>query len=211
MKKFLDLNFDLSACERELSDFGALLADDRDLREREQIQPFFEQRLQLSAFTGLCMSDIGHVNRMVWKFPIFGDFEADLVVGDSKEGAYCFVEFEDGGEDSVFSRSGEKATREWSRRFEHGFSQLVHWFYMLDDMKNTQRRAQDFGYGETRFHGLLVIGRSAGIGDDERNRLRWRSARVVVNSHRIDCLTYDDLYDAMRRRIELYSDASKIS
>ena len=25
-------------------------------------------------------------------------------------------------------------------------------------MKNTQRRAHDFGYGETRFHGMLVIG-----------------------------------------------------
>jgi hypothetical protein len=211
MKKFLDLNFDLSACGRELADFGALLTGNRELREREQIQPFFEQRLQLSAFAGLCMSEIGRVNRVALRFPMFGDFEADLVVGNSKERAYCFVEFEDGGQDSVFSRSGEKATREWSRRFEHGFSQLVDWFYMLDDMKNTQRRAQEFGFGETRFHGLLVIGRSAGISNDERNRLRWRSDRVVVNSHRIDCLTYDDLHDAMCRRIELYSDASNMS
>ena len=35
---------------------------------------------------------------------------------------------------------------------------LVDWFYLLDDMKNTQRRAQDFGYEYTRFFGLLVIG-----------------------------------------------------
>jgi hypothetical protein len=211
MKKFLDLNFDLVAGRRELAEFGALLAANRELREREQIQPFFEQRLQLSASAGSCMFLIGQGNRVALKFPMFGDFEADLVVGNSEERAYCLVEFEDGGEDSVFSRSGEKATREWSRRFEHGFSQLVDWFYLLDDMQNTQRRAQDFGYGETRFHGLLVIGRSAGIGDDERNRLLWRSDRVVVNSHKIDCLTYDDLYHAMRRRIELYSVASEMS
>ncbi len=211
MKKFLDLIFDRAACGRELAEFRDLLAANRELRERDQIQPFFEQRLQLSAFAASCIFAIGRVNRVALKFPMFGDFEADLVVGNSRERAFCFVEFEDAGEDSVFSRSGEKATREWSRRFEHGFSQLVDWFYLLDDMKNTQRRAQDFGYGQTRFHGLLVIGRSAGISDDERNRLLWRSARIVVNSHRIDCLTYDDLYDALCRRIELLSDASEMS
>ena len=211
MKKFLDLDFDRAACKRELAEFGDLLATNRELRERDQIQPFFEQRLQLSAFAASCMFVVGRVNRVALKFPMFGDFEADLVVGNFKQRAFCFVEFEDAGEDSVFVRSGEKATREWSRRFEHGFSQLVDWFYLLDDMKNTERRARDFGFGQTRFHGLLVIGRSAGISDDERNRLLWRSARVVVNSHRIDCLTYDDFYDALCWRMELYSDASRMS
>ena len=59
MKKFLDLTLDLAACGRELAEFGALLAANRELRERDQIQPFFEDRLQLSAFAGSCMSDMG--------------------------------------------------------------------------------------------------------------------------------------------------------
>ena len=132
-------------------------------------------------------------------------------MGNSEERTFCFVELKTQERTAFLVRSGEKATREWSRRFEHGFSQLVDWFYLLDDMKNTQRRFQDFGYGHTRIDGLLVIGRSASISEDEHDRLRWRSDRVVVNSHKIVCLTYDDLYHALRRRIELFSVASKMS
>ena len=104
------------------------------------------------------MFDIGSPNRVASKFPMFGDFEADLVFGNSEERALLLRRIRGRRRGQRFFPSGEKATREWGRRFEHGFSQLVDWFYLLDDMKNTQRRAQDFGYGETRFHGLLVIG-----------------------------------------------------
>lgn len=163
----------------------------------------------MAAFAGSYSFEIPHVDRISFQFPVFGDFAADLVVGSYERRRYCFVEFEDAGEDSVFARSGDKTTREWSRRLEHGFGQLVDWFYLLDDMRNTQRAAQDFGHGHKRFYGLLVIGRSAGLSADEQNRLDWRSDRLLVNSHKIVCLTYDDLYTALRQRIEVYADPSK--
>ena len=42
VKKFLDVNYDRAACRREVAEFGDLLAGNPELRERDQIRPFFE-------------------------------------------------------------------------------------------------------------------------------------------------------------------------
>jgi hypothetical protein len=119
------------------------------------------------------------------------------------------VELEDGRPDSIFTKVGQKATKEWSRRFDHGFSQIVDWFYSLDDMKKTTRFAKDFGHGHIKFFGLLILGRTAGLSESDRARLRWRTEKVRVDSHPIDCLTFDDLHDSLRRRMSFYPAAPK--
>jgi hypothetical protein len=101
-----------------------------------------------------------------------GDFAADLVLGNRETGVFAVIEFEDGKPDSIFTRPRKKATTEWSRRFEHGFSQLVDWFAALDDFKKTDRFAKDFGHGHVTFIALLILGRSAGVTDHDRGRLR---------------------------------------
>jgi hypothetical protein len=127
------------------------------------------------------------------------------VVGDSAHRAYCFVEFEDAGANSMFVRQGKKATREWSSRFEHGSNQILDWFYKLEDMQKSDDFAARFEARSISFSGLLVIGRDQFLLPGERERLEWRSRNVVVASRNIVCMTLDGLADELEARLEAYS------
>lgn len=210
MKTIEEHRVDLAVCQRQLDEFSELLNASNTLVERDQIQPYFEQRRDLSALIGSYSMDIGRADRIAFKYPIRGDFQADLVVGNSGSQCYMFVEFEDAHEDSIFAIAGRKATSEWARRFEHGFSQLVDWLYALDDAKGTKRFAEDFGYGHVRFFGVMVVGRSSALSNEEENRLRWRSERILVNSNHIHCITFDDLHRQLTWRIEHYRAAADL-
>jgi hypothetical protein len=209
MKELADIVYDPAAVRRELTAFQRLLETKPSLSEQDDILPFFRKRRQLSAFIGTFSPDLGPAPQLGFEFPFLGDFAADIVLGDRARGEFCVVELEDDRPESIFTRAGKKATREWSRRFDHGFSQLVDWFYALDDLKRTERFTRDFGHGHVKFFGLLVIGRSAGLSESERSRLRWRTEKVRVNSHAISCLTFEDLHDYLTQRINFYPDVSR--
>jgi hypothetical protein len=210
MKKLEEIVFDPTQCRREIAAFKKLLQSKARLEEREEIQKFFKKRKQLSAFIGTYATNIGLADRLAYEFPLVGDFAADIMLGNSDKGIFCAIEFEDGKPDSIFTNVPKKSTTEWRRRFEHGFSQLVDWFYSLDDFKKTERFARDFGHGHITFLGLLILGRSAGISDSDRNRLKWRTEKVRVDSHTIECLTFDDLYQHLEWRISFFPQASKL-
>lgn len=205
MKQFIELRFNLGDCQRELNEFRQLLDSKSDLSEQNDIRPFFAARPQLSALMGTYAPEVGLADLLAYEFPIIGDFAADVVVGNKRRGAFCLIELEEASTNSIFTSNRNKATREWSRRFEHGFSQLVDWFYALDDLKTTKRFAKDFGYKHARFIGILVVGRSAALSEDDRSRLNWRSERVLVNSHYVHCLTFDDLYEHLAWRLSHYT------
>jgi hypothetical protein len=97
------------------------------------------------------------------------------------------------------------------RRFEHGFSQLVDWFYALDDLKKTSNFARHFGHGHIKCFGLLIIGRDADFSDADRARLKWRTEKVLVDSHPMHCLTFDDLYRILFQRMSYYPQASRFA
>jgi hypothetical protein len=204
MKDFLDLSFNPAQCQGELNQLGELLTSKKNLSEKKDLQPFFKARLQLTAFIGSFVPDIGLANHLAFEFPVHGDFVADIVVGNKERHAYCLIELEDASHDSVFTAVKGKATREWSRRLEHGFGQLVDWFHALDDQKNTQRFAKDFGYGHIRLSGMIILGRSDALTEDERNRPKWRSDKILVNSNSIRCFTFDDLYRDLSWRLGYY-------
>ncbi|MBI1904409.1 MAG: DUF4263 domain-containing protein [Planctomycetia bacterium] len=208
MKALEALSFDPIRCKKEVDELGALLKSKQGLEERKHLQPFFRKRRQLCAFIGSYAPDVFPADRVAFEFPLFGDFAADLVVGNSKSQSYCMVEFEDATGDSIFCKPKGKSTKEWSKRFDHGFSQLVDWFFSLSDLRNTERFARDFGLRHCRFHGFLLIGRSQFLSDEERSRLRWRAERVVVDSHAVNCLTFDDVYRDLSWRLRHYSDPS---
>jgi len=207
MKTFEEVSFNTRQCNQELNDFRKLLQGQPTLREREHLKPFFEQAKQLSAFIGTYVPDIGPANLLAFEFEIEGDFVADIVVGNRENQTFCMVELEEASPRGIFV-TGRRSAPEWSRRFEHGFSQLVDWFYALDDSKRTDKFANSFGYGHAKFHGLLVIGRSDDLSPRERNRLRWRGERVLVNSHPINCVTYDELHEDLSRRLDNYTAAA---
>jgi Domain of unknown function (DUF4263) len=94
----------------------------------------------------------------------FGDFKADILVGSKHEKEFCVIEFENGRQDTIFKKQRKRKNPEWSARFEHAFSQIVDWFYNLEDFKNTQGFSATFGPGHTSFTELMVTGLFGGCG-----------------------------------------------
>jgi len=209
-KNLEEIIFDPAKCRTELAAFRKLLDSNRELRERKQVQQFFKKRKQLSAFIGTFAVNLGPAKLIAFEFPFMGDFSADIVLGNRETSTFCVVEFEDGKSNSIFKKVANKSTTEWSPRFEHGFSQLVDWCCTLDDFKKTDRFAKDFGHGHIRFTALLILGRNAGVSEQDRKRLRWRTEKVRIDSHTVECLTFDDLYESLNMRISFYPEASKL-
>ena len=197
MKEFKPVLFDPAQCRKELDRFKALLDSRSELSERDDLQPLFKESPQLTAFIGTSIPDIGPANRLANEFQIFGDYSADVVIGNFERKAFCAIELEDARPNSIFNKLDKKATSEWGRRFEHGFGQLVDWFFSFDDHRKTDGFAKHFGYGHICFFGILLIGRSNDVAEHDRTRLHWRSDRVTVNTHNVICRTYDELYEAL--------------
>lgn len=124
---------------------------------------------------GAIFPEIALATEIAFEFPFFGDFKADLLLGNKGARKFCVVEFEDGRRDSIFKNQPARGNPEWSPRFEHGFSQLTDWFYNLDDFKGTKGFVKTFGDGHIKFFGLLIIGRSASLDAARRSRLDWRT------------------------------------
>lgn len=202
MKAFGRLEWDPSECQRELAKFRRLLGSVNALRERDEILPFFQKNLHLSAFIGIKTTEIDHYDLVAFEYDLFGDFSCDLVVGDSRRKAYCFIEFEDASPNSIFSKKTTKSSPEWASRFEHGFSQIVDWFYKLADMEKTDEFEAKFGKRTIDYIGLLVVGRTESLGPREASRFRWRQEKTLVNSNKIHCVTFDQLYENLKVRLE---------
>lgn len=205
MKDFINPKFIPAICRKELDEFRTLLLAKSDLEERRDILPFFKNRKHLSAFLGSYIPDIVYFDRLSYEYELFGDFSVDLVVGDSQKKCYVFVEFESGTATSIFRKRGNKDTLEWSPAFERGFSQIVDWFWILDDMKPTNHFRSKFGGDYVKIWAMLVAGRTAALQDRDKTRLDWRLDKVVVNSNKLICLTYDDLYQDLEERLTLES------
>jgi hypothetical protein len=206
-KDFTEVLFNPVQFERERDQFHELLNSKKILGERE-IQELFKKSPNLTAYIGTTLGNIGIAKHIAYEFQIIGDFSADIVIGN-RERQFCFVELESGDADSVLQRVRNKSTKEWSNRLEHGFSQIVDWFCHLDDFKKTDRFHRNFGYGHIDFVGLLLIGRNEGLDADDLRRLRWRTHNVIVNSHHVICMTYDDLFKELSEGYERYSAAFK--
>ncbi len=84
------------------------------------------------------------------------------------------------------------------------------WFCLLDGQKNTPDFHKCFGYGHIDFVGLLLVGRTRGLSDDDIRRLRWRKHNVVVASHPVFCMTYDELYEGLKESYELHAAAFSV-
>ncbi len=200
MTAFEPVRFDPMRCAEDLDDLARLLDERPTLAERRDILPFFRARRQLSAVLGSYHPDLVTYDRLAFELRLFGAFTTDIVVGDWEKKAFCFVEFEDARPDSVFVR-GHRETSEWARRFEHGFGQIVDWFWKLDDLRGITSLAEMFGAPVIDAAAILVAGRDAGLRDTERARLEWRRQRVVVDSKHVYCCTFDELERDLRRRL----------
>lgn len=197
MKKFQTLEFDRITYERELNEFNQLLSNNQTLSERTIILPFFRERLLLSSKIASLLPEFVKIDKIAYEYDLFGDFTSDLVIGDAQNNTYCFVEFEGAMPNSIFTIKKTKYQPEFSSQFEHGYSQIVDWFYELNNI-GTLKLKERFGNDVIDFHGVLIIGRNHFLDKPNLiNRLDWRSKNVIVNSKRIRIITYDDLYHAL--------------
>jgi hypothetical protein len=202
--KLTPLAFSNEQCLREAQEFKAFLGAHTTLKERDEILPFFKARHHLSAFLGAYNGLVIHYDRFAHEFDIFGSFACDLVAGDWAKRAYVFVEFEDAAPNSIFVQTRRK-TLEWSPRFEHGFSQILDWFYKMDIERHTPQFEQEFGTRDPHVSGLLVVGRRQDIGIQERDRLDWRHRHLTVHGKQIHSMTYDDLCEDTLERLATFS------
>lgn len=204
MKRLNPVRFDPVACRDELRALRSLLSSPEPLSERRALLPFFRRAVHLSALIGSYSPQIGTSDLVAHEYVLFGDFTCDLVVGDSRRQSFCLIEFEDAAPDSIFVQRGRE-TPVWSRRLEHGFSQLVDWFWKLDDARGSVEFQHRFGSGSPSVMGILIVGRD-GLGSRERQRMQWRSEKVIVDSRQIICLTYDQLLSDLTRQLDALSD-----
>lgn len=212
MKDFIDPCFDPMTCRQQLDEFRVLLDDSEELQEQTDLLPFFRERTHLSAFMASYHPDVCRYDRFASEYPLFGDFVCDFVIGDSERAAYCFVEFEDATPTSVFRPRSSRAVPEWSPRFEHGFSQILDWFWKLDDMKATTDFEGRFASRIADYMGILIIGRDKGLDDiNLQRRLQWRRDRVTIDSRKVHCRTFDQLYSDLDDRLTTWGFHSDVS
>lgn len=202
---------DLSAGAAELEDFRGLLATDTALGERAQILGFFRDHRHLAAMIGFHNAKINDPDRLGFEFALFGNYVSDLIVGDSRSRRYCFVEFEDAGPRSVFVKRGKRTSPDWSDRLNRGFSQIIDWFMILEDQRQTSLFRSVFGADAIQYNGVLVIGRDGHLDETQRARLTWRSENVLVGGRSVYCVTFDELYETLALKLRVLSRAAASS
>lgn len=204
------LAFSPTECQRELTQFKALLDSKVELGERKEILPFFKKSKHLSAFLGSYLPNIVQFDRVATEFDVFGDFACDVMAGDSHTSHYIFVEFENAEPNSVFREVKGRKTPEYALRFEHGFSQLIDWFWRLEEEQRGDKLGRIFGVNKITAHGLLVVGRNQNLKQPEIDRLRWRQDNVKIGISSVSCRTFDDLYTDLAYRLPRYGSAAAI-
>ena len=205
MRKFTEVKFDYIQCASELKDFKALLDNNTELDERKNILPFFKEHKNLCALLGSYLGGVIAADLIANELSIFGDFACDLAVGDSKTGNYLLIEFENATEKSIFYKNAKKDTLEWSPRFEHGYSQIVDWFWKIDEMRRTPSFEDVFETKACQFKGMLIIGRDESLHRSKQfHRFHWRRSKAVIDSQHIMCFTFDEVYSLLQDRYDIY-------
>lgn len=203
MKNFQTFEFDPVLCRQELDKLRHLLNTKAELSEQRDLSPLFRESENLTALMGNLHPGITRADRIAQEYDLFGDFVCDFAVGDSNRNAYCFIELEDAKRNSIFTK-GTRATSEWGRRFDHGFSQIADWLYKLDDEEKSYAYEDRFNARSIDSMSMLIIGRSDFLSSSEQRRLRWRERHVVVHSQQVRCLTYDELFQEFQFMLSIY-------
>ena len=202
MRRLKPIRINLAQLSAELGNLEAFLADNSALKKREQVLPFLRPRTQLLASLGWTSPETGRPDLYASELDLFGDFVCDAAVGDTVEGAYTLVEFEDAREASIFRRlEAGRSVKRWSPRFERGISQLVDWAWRIDTEGDSPALRRVFGAKPLSIHLLLVIGRRADLDADGLQRLKWRSHNTRLGPFSMSCRTFDDVLTVLRRRL----------
>jgi hypothetical protein len=203
VRGFERITLRIAQLRADLDEFEAFLNSATHLKEREHIAPFFKARKHLVAALGFTHSGIAFPDRVSTELDLFGDFACDVASGDSVSKAFLLVEFENAEERSVLERAPAPGKiKPWSRRFEHGFSQLIDWAWRLScEPHNSHAFRRIFEVNDPAIHFLLIAGRDADLTEDDRARIHWRANNMNLGAYRMSCLTFDGVLSTLRRRL----------
>ena len=177
------------------NELDLLLKTKTNLRERDDVLPFFRTRDDISMLSCYYVPRIKNPNQITHEFRIQGDFVADLVVGDSTARKFLLIEFENGTPDSIFRQKGAKATKDWSPRLESAYSQLVDWLWKLEDMRSTADFQNTFGSRRVEFEGIIILGKDVVLTAGEEDRLKWRMDRTRIDSNKVSVITFNEFLE----------------
>jgi len=195
MKDLTIHQFNPNNARIEWQEFESLLASFSELKERDDILPFFKERHDLSLLIGTYFPHISELNCYAHEYDLGGCFKPDLIVGDSTKHRYLLVEFEDATPNSIFKKATNTGKIDWSLRLEGAYSQLTDWLWKLDDLKSTSDFRRAFGESEiTTFHCLIIIGKDMNLRRSEKDRLNWRIQKTMINSISIKVISFDELF-----------------
>jgi hypothetical protein len=204
MKNLQAHRFDGKGCRSEWIALTKMLTSNPTLSEQKDVLPFFKNSKNLSLLICSYFPKIKTPDLFAHEYEIDGDFVADLVVGDSKVHHYLLVEFENGAADSVFKQKGKKATPDWAPRFEGAYSQLIDWLWKLEDKRSTADFVNTFGSRRATFQGLIVIGKGMNLSLQEKDRLKWRMDRTMIDSNAISAVSFDELAEDLDHWLKTY-------
>lgn len=204
MKNLLTRTLNPINCRSEWNTYNSLLSAKQTLSEQRDVLPLFKKSIDLSLLICSYFPKIKTPDRLAHEYEIDGDFVADLVVGDSATQQYLLVEFENGEANSVFKQKRKKATPDWAPRFEGAYSQLIDWLWKLEDKRSTGDFVNTFGSRRATFQGLIVIGKDMNLSQQEKDRLKWRMDRTMIDSNAISSVSFNELSDDLNHWLTTY-------
>lgn len=201
--------FDIQECERELQELKTLLTKNLEIAEtgKNGLQKFFSDRPNLILLLGYWHFGLEPALYKPEVSLFSNEFRADFVVADRQKKKFVFIEFEDAKENSIFKmKSGQSdssnTSYEWSPRYEHGLSQVIDWYYRMDDYERTNKFEEYFGHNQVNYTGLLVIGRDQFLQQSGlMKRFLWRSNKTIINSKPLHCITFDKLLEESMEKL----------
>jgi hypothetical protein len=206
--KQLSTSYSFKLQKEAVEAFEHLLNSKVELEEKADIQPIFKKYppliLMMADLVGMSGMDIDEVD---CEIRLWGDFFCDLGFGSSKINTYCLVELEDAKKNSIF-KDKPKSQPKFSDRFEGGISQFIDWFWKIDGQKNNATEIEHlFSAHNPTIKAILIIGRTGFFRNrTEKSRFKWRSEKTIIDSKKIECLTYDDLLDYYKAIIKRKED-----
>jgi len=199
---FTSVQIDLATVSKEIQEFQDLLDTSSSLQERADLLPFFKSRPQLTAWFGTVNTDLVRPDAVAYEHPIFGRYQADILVGDTARGQFALVELEDARPDSIFKDKGRTSSY-WSDRFLTGFSQLMDWLCEIRTRAKDLALQEEFGTMQPLLLPALVVGRNQFLSDREQHRFDWFRQNVLVDSASPSISTYDELASDLDDRIQI--------
>jgi hypothetical protein len=203
------IKFKAKPIQQAIAAFKLLLNTHHELEEKKDLQPFFKEHIALIPL----LAELGRVSRSnvdecEFEFDLWQDLLCDIGIGDSKSNTYCLIELEAAKKNSIF-KNKPKNYPKYSDRLECGYSQIIDWFFKIDEMKSTSTIKRRFSGDYPRVNAVLIIGRAHFLTtDSERHRFNWRRDNTLIGAKNVNCLTYDELLEYFETKTNEMEDYS---